>query len=201
MRSASTAPPRQAWMGPTKGRLPAARVEFHPFGETTRDQADFRRTPPRVVFGAAVYGWWNDDDVAPHGAGAVDLSRVNARRSALGRAGTRRLDGCRYNRVDARAARRPVVGRTLPGRAGAATPDSSSKPGTCCGAPASKPSAGSTHAHRRIRRRLAPGLCGDELVHERHDLKVSLMHRESFNERGIPHARSHTTYVQTQFVF
>ena len=34
-----------------------------------------------------------------------------------------------------------------------------------------------------------------------HDLKVSLMHRESFDERGVRGARSHATFVQTQLVF
>jgi len=35
----------------------------------------------------------------------------------------------------------------------------------------------------------------------RHALKFSLMHRESFNEGGVEGARSRATYIQTQFAF
>jgi phosphate-selective porin OprO and OprP len=36
---------------------------------------------------------------------------------------------------------------------------------------------------------------------KRHDLKFSVMHRESFDEQGVAGARSHTTYIQAQFAF
>ena len=34
-----------------------------------------------------------------------------------------------------------------------------------------------------------------------HRLKFSLMHRQSFNERGVRNGRSHTTYLQAQFSY
>jgi hypothetical protein len=47
-------------------------------------------------------------------------------------------------------------------------------------------------------RRIAAGM---NWYMNRHDLKMSVMHRESFNERGARGARSHTTYLQMQFAF
>ena len=50
---------RETW---NEGVLGAGRVEWHPLGNTPRDQGDFNRGPLRVVVGAGAYVWQNDGD-------------------------------------------------------------------------------------------------------------------------------------------
>ena len=187
--------------GTNEGPLVAARVEFHPFGETARDHADFRHTPPRVVFGAAAYGWWNDDDVPPHGEESIDLSRVHAFEVSAGMRGRGGWMDVEYHRVDARALDRLVSsglyenGRALLHQAGV-------EAGYFVWRARLEAVGGidamNTDAFDEMWHRLFAGM---NWYMNGHDLKVSVMYRESFDERGIRDARSHTTYLQTQFAF
>ena len=194
--------PSEAGVGGTnEGPIAAARLEVHPFGAATRDQADFRRTAPRVVFGAAVYGWWNDDDVPPHGERAVDLSHVHAYELSVGLRGHGAWADLEFNRVDAHALDRQVS-LGIYGRGRARLHAASVEAGRLVWQGRLEAVAGfdamNADTFDNVWHRLVAGM---NWYVNGHDLKVSLMHRESFDERGVHGARSHTTYLQTQFAF
>lgn len=183
------------------GPLAAARVELHPWGEASRDHADFARTALRVSLGAAAYGWWNDGDTPAHFGEAVDLSRVQAFEvSAAVRGGGAWLDVA-YTRVDARALNTEAsIGLYTNGRA---VLHQTSAEGGCLLWRAHLEAVGmfdtlNATPFDEAWHRVAAGM---NWYASGHDLKFSLMQRESFNERGRHGVRSHTTYIQTQFAF
>jgi hypothetical protein len=187
--------------GTNEGPIVSGRVEFHPLGATSRDQADFRRTALRVVVGAAVYGWWNDDDQAPHGEGVVDLSRVNGQEISAGLRGGGAWADIAYNRIDARALDAGVSSGLY--RNGGALLHQSSVEGGYLLWRDHLEAVGMfdrlhTDAFDDDWERLSAGV--NWYMH-RHELKLSVMHRESYDDHGVPNARSRTTYLQMQFVF
>lgn len=184
-----------------EGPIASGRVELHPFGETSREHADFGRTPLRVGVAAAAYGWWNDNDAAPRGDGAIDLSHVHAYEiSAAVRGGGAWMDVA-YNRVTSKAID-PTASSGIYAGGRALLHQSSVEAGylfwrTHLEAVGMFDTM-SAEPFVDTWRRLTGGM---NWYMNRHDLKVSLMHRESYNERGLAGVRSHTTYIQTQFAF
>jgi phosphate-selective porin OprO and OprP len=193
--------PAESGSSGNQGPIVAGRVELHPRGETIRDQADLNGGPWRFTVGGAAYRWWNDDDVAPHGAGTVDASRVTAVEvSGALRGGGFSVDA-EYERVGADA----LATDTTLGlyRNGHARLHKASVEGGYMLIPRRMEALASYDILDSLSftehwQRAAAGM---NWYVNGHDMKVSLMHRESFNERGVSGARSHTTYIQTQFAF
>jgi hypothetical protein len=187
--------------GWSEGPIVVARVELHPLGELPRDHSDFTRGPLRFAIGAAAYRWWNDEDVESHGAGTVDASRV----SALEVSG-----GLRGSGLSIEAEFEHVSGETL---------DAHISRGLYRDGHLSLNKVSAESGYMLMRERLeilggADVLSAEAFDHpwrrlsggmnvyvNRHALKLSLMHRESFNEDGRDGARSRATYIQTQFAF
>ena len=184
-----------------QGPIVGGRLEWHPLGEMTRDHGDFARGPLRVTVGTSAYRWSNDGDVAPHGDAEVDASRVYGVEVSGGlRGGGWSLDA-EYDRIAADAALAgTTLGLYLDGRARL-------HKGSI--------EAGYTVLFDRLEalatvdvldslsfvtpwRRVGAGM---NWYIRGHDLKVSLLHRESFDERGVSGARSRVTFLQTQIVF
>jgi hypothetical protein len=194
--------PAEAGIADTnEGPIAGARVELHPWGETSREHADVARTALRVSFGTAAYGWWNDGDTPDHDGEAVDLSRVQAfELSAAVRGGGAWLDVA-YNRVDARALNAGLsIGLFVNGRT--VLHQTSAEGGyvlwrTHLEAVGMFDTLNAT-SFADTWHRLSAGM---NWYASGHDLKFSLMQRESFSERGLAGARSHATYIQTQFAF
>ena len=184
-----------------EGPIASGRLELHPRGETGRDHVDFGRAPMRVALAVAAYGWWNDNDASPRGEDAVDLSHVHAYELSAAVRGRGAWVDVAYNRVDATAIDPTATsGLYLDGRA--LLHQTSVEAGyllwqTRLDAVGMFDTM-TTDAFADTWHRITGGM---NWYMNRHDLKVSLMHRESFNERGVRGARSHTTYVQTQFAF
>lgn len=187
--------------GWSEGPMAAARIEWHPLGEVARDHGDFARGPGRFTIGGATYRWWNDNDVARHGAGTVDARHVTAVELSGGFKGYGATVEAELERIDAEALDSSITLGLYAG--GTAVLHKSSVEtgymlgGTRLEALASVDSL-TTEAFDVPWRRLAAGL--NFYVHG-HQLKFSLMHRESFDDRGVDGARSRATYLQTQFGF
>ena len=188
----------QGW---NEGPMVVGRVEIHPRGEVVRDYGDFTRGPLRFTIGAAAYRWWNDEDIAAHSGQAVDASRV----AALELSG-----GLRGSGVTIETEFEHVTGDAL---------DPSATIGLYVDGHLSLNKTSVESGYMLVRERLEvlggadvmtadsfdtawQRLSGGMNVYiNRHALKVSLMHRESFNDNGVDGARSRATYVQTQFAF
>ena len=184
-----------------EGPIASGRLELFPVGDMSREQADFGRTGFRIGLAAGIYGWWNDDDAPPQGNGAITLSHVfGYELSAAVRGGGGWIDGA-FNRIDANAID-PGAASSLYAD-GRALLNQASVEGGFLLWHSHLEAVGmfdvlTADAFADTWRRVTGGM--NWYVH-RHDLKLSLMHRESFNERGVAGARSHTTYIQTQFAF
>jgi len=188
----------QGW---AEGPMVVARIELHPLGEVARDHGDFNRGPLRVTVGAAAYGWWNDDDAEPHGGEAVDAASVGAVELSGGLRGSGLTIEAEVERVTGDAIEAGVThGLYLDGhlRLNKASLESGcmvlrERLELLGGADLLSTDAFDTSWHR-----LSAGM---NVYLNRHALKFSLMHRESFNEGGVEGARSRATYIQTQFAF
>jgi hypothetical protein len=66
---------RDTW---NEGVLSAGRFEWHPRGNTTRDQGDFARGPIRIVIGAGAYTWHNDGDRNTYTVDGINTSNTFA---------------------------------------------------------------------------------------------------------------------------
>jgi hypothetical protein len=184
-----------------EGPLLAARFEVHPLGEVPRAQTDFARGPFKIMGAVAAYAWWNDDDVPRHGEGLVDANRVAAFEVSGGVRGHGLSADAEFEHVVADAIDPGVnVGLYVDGRA--AIRKGSVEAGYMLHAPHLEVLAGvdaaESDAFDATWRRLNTGM--NWYVRE-HRLKFSLLHRESFNERGVRAARSRRTYLQAQFSF
>ena len=187
--------------GTNEGPIAGARVEFHPGGDVPREHGDFTRSAPHVALGAAVYRWWNDNDEGRHGGAAVDLAHVLGYEVSAALRGSGGWLDVAYHHIDAKAVDpTTTAGLYLEGRA---LLQQTSLEGGYLLWQAHLEAVGmfdtiANDAFADPWRRVSAGM---NWYVSRHDLKFSLMHRESFNERGLAGARSHTTYIQTQFAF
>jgi hypothetical protein len=184
-----------------KGPLLAGRFEVHPRGEMTRDHGDFGRKPWKYTVGVAGYRWWNDNDVARRGGTAVDARRAAAFEVS---------GGVRGGGVSIEAEFDHITASTI---------DPGLTAGVYAGGHVTIDKASLETGYMLVRdrlemlggldrlevdafdvpwRRVAGGLAW---YVNGHQLQFSLMHRESFNDRGVDHARSRATYAQAQFAF
>lgn len=188
--------------GWNEGPIVAGRVEFHPLGEVPRGLGDLDRGALRVSLGAGAYGWWNDGDAERHAAEFVDADRVR---------GLEVSGGLRRSGLSVDAEFEHIVARAL---GGAATTGLYRRGEAVI-------AKGSVETGYMLLPRRLDALIGFEAVDaaafgdtlwwrmgpgmnfyvRSHNLKFSFMHRESFNDRGTPRARSRTTYLQAQFLF
>jgi hypothetical protein len=187
--------------GVHEGPIASGRLEIFPLGDMSREQADFARSPLRVGLAVGTYGWWNDDDAAPQEDGSISLSHVHGYEiSAAVRGGGAWMDAG-YNRIDAEAID-PAAASGLYAQGRALLDQASIEGGYLFWQPHLEAvgmfDALTAEPFVVTWRRVTGGM---NWYMRRHELKVSLMHRESFNERGVADARSHTTYLQMQFAF
>jgi hypothetical protein len=191
----------EAGTGLSEGPLLAGRVEFHPQGEVPRDHGDFARGPIRFTIGAAGYRWWNDDDVAPQALGSISASVAAGLELSGGLRGHGLSVETELERITATAIDSHAASDLF--RDGEASLNKASLevgymfvPARFeCLAAADMVDADSCAATWQ---RLSAGI---NAYVNGHRLKFSVMHRESFNDRGTNGARSRATYVQSQFVF
>ena len=184
-----------------EGPIASGRLEIFPLGDMSREQADFGHTPLRVGLAVGTYGWWNDNDAPPPGNGSITLSHVHGYEiSAAVRGGGAWVDAA-YNRIDAEAID-PGAASGLYSGGRALLNQASVEGGYLLWQPHLEAvgmfDAMTADAFVDTWQRVTGGM---NWYMRRHDLKVSVMHRESFNERGVADARSHTTYLQMQFAF
>jgi len=196
---------RDTW---NEGVLGAGRVEWHPLGNTPRDQSDFGRSPLRVAVGAGAYVWHNDGDRNPFTTDGASTSTAFAdaeHANGVEVSGALRghwfsLDAS-WQRIAAHTiddqvtdgiyqngeARFQVTGfeggyMVLPGKlellAAFDTLDIAARPSL---------------AYR-------PAFGANWYINQ-HRLKFQFMHRETFNLLGASGVRGHTTTLQTQLVF
>jgi hypothetical protein len=183
------------------GALLSGRLELHPLGEVPRTQGDFGRGAFTVVTAVAAYSWWNSGDTARQQSGAVDADHVRGLEISGGVRGHGVSVDAEFEHIAAAAIDRGVdLGLYVDGRAAI--------------------DKGSVEGGYMIIARRLEGLLGFDSAASRsygepwrrfnsgmnwyvngHRLKFSFMHRESFNDRGAPHERSRTTYLQAQFSY
>ena len=191
----------EAEAGWNEGRILAGRVEFQPLGEVPQALGDLERGALRVAVAVGGYEWWNDGGVERHDAGLVDADRVR---------GVEVSGGLRDRRVSIDAEFEHIVSRAVDASANIGLYEK----GTAI------INKGSVEAGYMLLRRRLDALVGFDVADARtfetqwrrfgpgmnlyvngHRLKFSLMHRESFNDRGTRRARSRTTYLQAHFAF
>ena len=183
-----------------EGHLVAGRLEFHPLGEVPREHGDFDRGPLRVTVATAAYAWRSDGDSSVM-AGDVAATRV----SGLEVSGALRVRGlsvdAEFEHVSADA-RRPILDDSWYTSGDTHVRKGSIEAGYLILREHLEALAGFDVLDARTFdtswRRVAGGL---NWYVNRHRLKLSLMHRESFNDLGVNDARSRATYVQTHFAF
>jgi hypothetical protein len=191
-----------------EGILGGGRVEWHPLGNTPRDQGDFGRGPLRVVVGAGAYRWQNDGDRNLFTTGGVATSavfadadqahgveisaglrgqgfsldtswqRTAARTLDAGFTGGIYQDGDAVLHVTGVESGYMAVPGTLEILAGFDTVDIAARP-----ALAYRPSVGASWYVNQ------------------HRLKFQFTHREAFNVLGIDGVRGRTTTLQAQLYF
>ena len=183
-----------------QGPAVVGRVELHPFGEVARQQGDFEDGPLRLVLGAGAFRWSNDDDVLP-GTGDVAAHHISGLEISGGLRRARLSMDAEYQRISARALdARASVGLYTSGEAildkGSIEAGYMLLPSRLEAVTAVD--ALEAPAFETPWRRAALGM---NWYVNRHALKFSLMHRESFHHAGVRDARSRATYLQSHFAF
>lgn len=191
----------EAAAGSAEGRTLAARLELHPFGETPRTQSDLERGPWRVVIGSAAFRWTNDHDVSASAETATPADRLTGVELSGGVRGRGLSLDAEYQRVISRAGD-PFVTRGLYRDGRARLKTMSLEAGVMliprhleglAAVDALDAAAFTTPWRRRA--------IGLNWYIDGHRLKLSLMHRESYDHEGVAGARSRSTYLQSQFSF
>lgn len=180
-----------------RGRIAVGRVEWHPLGEVKLQQSADRASPFRATAAAAVYGWWNGEGIP------VAATTTAASTSAVEVSGALRGHGLfvdvEYEHVSSDLVRTRHTG--LYTGDDARVDKASIELGYVVVPRLELATAADVidgPAFEGAWRRVAAGAVW---YVRGHDLKVSLMHRESFGDEGQPGRRSRATYLQTQFAF
>lgn len=191
-----------------QGVLAAGRVEWHPRGETPREQGAFDSGPARVVVGAGAFMWRNDGDRNPHteaGRATFDLLADSDRVAGLELSAGLRVRLLSLDTEYSVTGARTVEG----GFDGGLYVDG-----------ASRVHKGSVEAGVMLRGRIIEAAGAYDVLDtevfgaawrraaaglnwylDGHNLRFQFMHRLSFNDRGSRGARAHATHVQAQIAF
>ena len=187
--------------GSSEGPAVTGRLEFHPLGEVPRSQGDLERGPLRIVVGGAAYRWTNDDDVTAEDEAVVDAESVRGVELSAGLRGAGlSIDGA-VQRISARVVDpSAIVGLYRAGRAGLdkATAEAGYMLVRHRIEVVGAFEAIDSDAFDSVWQRAAVGM---NWYVKGHALKFSVMHRESFDERGVRGLRSRATYLQSHFAF
>jgi hypothetical protein len=192
--------PAEARSDWNKGLLLAGRVELHPRGEVPRAQGDFAHGPMSFVASIAGYRWSRRDGSLRQATELVNAETVRAFEISGGVRGSGLSADLEFEHVAANAIDRPSRGLYVGGRA--VVDKGSVETGymllprrleALVGFDAASSAAFDATWHRAS--------AGMNWYVNGHRLKFSLMHRESFNDRGTRNERSRTTYLQAQFSF
>lgn len=194
--------------GWNEGVMAAGRLEWHPLGAVAREQGDFVRGSFRVASGMSAYVWTSDGDrntFTASGAGTsssfadVDVAR-----------GVELSGSVRGHGVSIDAAWSRVSGRTVDSqfsgglyRNGRAVLRQFGAEGGYMILPRRLEIVGAIDALSAAARETTtfrPSV-GTTWYLDGHRAKVSLLHRETMNARGMRGARLHATYAQMQFAF
>ena len=165
-----------------------------------RPQGDFAHGPLTVVASLAAYRWSRRDETLRQSSAVVNAETVRALEVSGGVRGRGLSADVEFEHVVADAVDRASRGLYIDGRAAI--------------------DKGSIEAGYMLLPRRLEALLGFDTASSAafdatwqrasagmnwyvngHRLKFSVMHRESFNDRGARDERSHTTYLQTQFSF
>jgi phosphate-selective porin OprO and OprP len=183
------------------GTLLGGRIELHPRGEVPRAHGDFAHGALTFVAALAGYRWSNHDDAGRPGTELVDAGSVKGLELSGGLRGFRLSADAEFEHLVSEALdRRAHLGLYVDGRA--VIDKGSVETGYMLLPRRLEALAGfdaaSSGAFAATWRRASAGV---NWYVNGHRLKVSFMHRESFNDRGARNERSRTTYIQTQFAF
>ena len=195
---------RETW---NEGVLGAGRVEWHPLGNTPRDQGDFARGPLRVVVGAGAYVWQNDGDRNLFTTDGVATSTVFA--DADQAQGVEVSGGLRGHGFSLDASWQRIAAHTIDAgftggiyEAGDATFHVTGVESGYMAVPGTRdPRWLRYHRHHR-----APALAyrpsfGANWYVNQHRLKFQFTHREAFNVLGVRGVRGRTTTLQAHLYF
>ena len=189
----------------SEGWLAAGRLEFHPFGNTPREQGNFGERSWRTVFAAAGYLWTNDGDrnlptVNDRATSALtaDVDDAAALELSAGIRGHRTSIDIEYHHVASHTIDRSFDGGLY--RAGRAALHGFGLEAGYMIVPRRLEALGGlealdAHARDAVLWRQSLGLVWYLAAH---DVKVSVMHRETENDSD-EHGRA--TFVQAQIAF
>ena len=191
-----------------QGLMSVGRFEWHPFGPIAREQGDFEGGAFRVMTGVAAHAWHNDGD---NNSFTEDGRSTSDEFADLDSAAAVELNvGLRGHGVSADVAWSwtsaelidPTFGLGLYEDGKATLQQFSTEAGYML-VPGRLEALGaidslSAAAYPSIEYRPAAGM---NWYANGHRIKISAMHRETFNARGATGARSRTTYFQAQLAF
>jgi phosphate-selective porin OprO/OprP len=191
-----------------QGLMTVGRFEWHPFGAIAREQGDFEGGAFRLMTGGAAHLWRNDGD--NNSFTEDDRSTSDEFADLDSAAGVELNLGLRGHGVSADVAWSwtsaesidPTFGLGLYEGGKATLQQFSTETGYMI-VPGRLEALGaidslSSAARPSIAYRPAAGM---NWYANGHRLKISAMHRETFNARGVTGARSRTTYIQAQLAF
>jgi phosphate-selective porin OprO and OprP len=193
--------PAEAYSDWNKGSLLAGRLELHPLGEVPRMQGDFARGSVTFTAALAAYSWSNRDDATSPAATVVNADRVSGFELSGSLRGFGLSTDVEFEHIASRAIVDGVdLGLYVDGRA--VIDKASIETGYMLLPRRLEALVGfdttTADAFDATWRRFNSGI---NWYFNGHRLKVSVMHRESFNDRGARDERSRATYLQTQFAF
>ena len=193
--------PAEARSGWNKGPLLSGRIELHPIGDVPRSQGDFAHG--RLAFTAAMgaYTWSNRDQATSSATGFVNANRVSGLEISGAVRGFGLSTDVEFEHIMSDAVdENPDLGLYVDGRA--VIDKASLETGYMLLPKRLEALVGfdatASDAFDATWRRVNTGM---NWYMNGHRLKVSLMHRQSFNDRGTRNERSRATYLQTQFSF
>jgi phosphate-selective porin OprO and OprP len=193
--------PAEARSDWNKGSLLAGRIELHPLGEVPRTQGDFAHGPVTFTAALAAYSWSNREDATSPATTVVNADRVSGFELSGSVRGFGLSTDVEFEHIASHAVDDGAdLGLYIDGRA--LIDKGSIEAGymllprrleALVGFDATTSDAFDVTWHRFN--------SGINWYFNGHRLKVSVMHRESFNDRGVRNERSRATYLQTQFAF
>lgn len=182
----------------TEGTVTAGRIEWHPLGETPKDQGDFNTPHWRTVLAGAAYRWWNDSDRQT--ATGPDLAHVRGLEISSGLRGHRVSLDAELERVDS-VAKDPRLSSGIYQSGQARLTKGSLEGGymivnhrfELVGSFDALDAAGYVHSWRRTQ-------VGGAWYLRDHNVKLELSHRVNAHTNGGP-TGLHETFAQLQLVF